>query len=140
EAQQWEPPGPVPTGRLITAASADHAWRATVGSCEDGASLEVTDDGGESWTAVDPGLTPIVRLKALDEATMFAIGGSDGCDPSFQITASAGDIWQEADEELGGSWYVQPADRNVVRGPGGEAAPCEADVVDLAGLSNTVGM
>lgn len=135
-----EAPEPVPTTRLLTAASADRAWRANVGSCEDPSTLEVTSDGGESWDQVDPGLAPIVRVKALDEQTMFAIGGDAACSPSFQITASGGDEWQEVNEELAGSWHVEPADRNTIYGPGGAAEPCEVDMVDFAGLSNTVAM
>lgn len=135
-----EPPEPVPTTRLLTAASADRAWRASVGSCEDPGTLEVSGDGGESWVAVDPGLGPIVRVKALDEDTMFAIGGDAECSPNFQISASAGAEWQELNEELGGSWYTEPADRSTIVGPGGDAAPCDADMVDFAGLSNTVAM
>src|SRR5690625_2550465 len=61
-----EAPEPVPTNRLLTAASADRAWRADVGSCDEPGALEVTSDGGGSWDEVDPGLAPIVRLKALD--------------------------------------------------------------------------
>src|SRR5699024_9651315 len=111
-----------------TAASADRAWRASVGSCDDQGTLEVTADGGESWDEVDPGLGPIVRVKALDEDTMFAIGGDADCNPNFQLTASAGAEWQELNEELGGSWHTLPADRNTVVGPGGEVAPCEAEM------------
>ena len=135
-----ESPEPVPTTRLLTAASGDRAWRASVGSCEGPGALETSADGGESWDAVDPGLGPIVRIKALDEDTVFAIGGDAECTPNFQISTSAGAQWQELNGELGGSWYTEPADRNTIMGPGGEAAPCEADLVDFAGLSNTVAM
>ncbi|UFU07256.1 hypothetical protein [Ruania halotolerans] len=132
-----EPIEPVPTTRLLTAASSERAWRAMVGDCDDLSALEVTGDGGDTWEFVDAGLTPIVRVKALDENTMFAIGGAAECAASLRITASAGADWEESNEELGGSWYLEPGDRNVVHGPADAAEPCSGDVVDLAGLSGS---
>ncbi|WP_163543766.1 hypothetical protein [Occultella kanbiaonis] len=131
------PVEPVPAVRLLTIASAEIGWRATVGDCETPGLVEFSGDGGQTWASADPGLAPVVRLKALDETTAFAIGGSGDCAPSFTITSSAGTAWESQDNELPGAWYLEPADRNAAHGPGGTAAPCTTQVVDVAGLTNT---
>ncbi|MBZ2199138.1 hypothetical protein [Occultella gossypii] len=131
------PVEPVPALRLLTIASVEIGWRATVGDCETPGLVEFSGDGGQTWATTDPGLAPVVRLKALAETTAFAIGGAEDCEPSFTITASAGAEWESQDNELPGAWYLEPADRNAVHGPGGTAAPCTTQVVDVAGLTNT---
>jgi hypothetical protein len=128
---------PLPAVRLLTIAAPETGWRATVGDCETAGLVEFSGDGGQTWASVDPGLAPVVRLKALDETTVFAVGGAGDCEPSFTITSSAGAEWESQDNELPGAWYLEPADRNTVHGPGGTASPCATQVVDLAGLTNT---
>lgn len=127
-----------PVQRLLTVASADIAWRATVGACDEPGTVEVTSDGGETWNAVDPDLAPVMRLKALDEDSVFAIGGGDGCAASFRISGTAGSEWTSDEAELTGAWYREPAEPDVVHGPVDVAAPCANEVADLAGLSTTV--
>lgn len=132
---------PVPTERLLAAASDLVAWRAVVGACDIPAALEATTDGGVTWTSQDAGVTPIARLKATSSRNVFAIGGGADCAPSFRFSGTAGQTWSTQDGELAGSWYLLPASRAAltaeVHGPRGQVpAPCPTGVVDLAGLDN----
>lgn len=132
---------PVPTQRLLTAASERVAWRAVVGTCDAPGLLEYSTDGGVSWTAQDPDLAPIGRLKATSATTVFAIGGGADCAPTFRFSSVAGAAWTTVNTELPSSWYLLPAARDAlqseVHGPRGQVvAPCPTGVVDLAGLDD----
>jgi len=129
---------PLPSGRIIVAASDSLAWRTAVGDCATPATVERTTDGGATWTALDVGLAAVVRMKATSVSDVFAIGGGGECAPSFRFSDDAGDGWVNDDGELAGSWYLRPSDRGVVHGPRGEVpVPCTGGVVDLAGLDNS---
>lgn len=127
---------PVAATRLLTAANDRVAWRATMGTCEEPAVLERTDDGGATWTPLAPGVAPAVRMKASSDTQVFVIGGNPaaGCAPTFAFSRTSGDSWVADDGELAGSWYLAPQDRATIHGPRAEVPlPC-ATAVDLAGL------
>lgn len=133
-----EPVTPVPVQRLLAAANDQIAWRATVGSCDQPATMERTQDGGATWQRVDPGIAPAIRLKATGPTRVFAIGGNPAaaCAPTFAFSSTSGDTWVNADSELPGAWYLAPADRSTVHGPAAEVpVPC-AGAVELAGLDS----
>lgn len=132
------PVEPLPSGRILVAASDTLAWRASVGDCATPATVERTTDGGATWTGLDVGVAPAVRMKATSATDVFAIGGGADCAAAFRFSDDAGDRWVNDDAELAGSWYLRPSDRAVVHGPRGEVpTPCPAGLVDLAGLDNS---
>lgn len=128
---------PVPAERLIASANGDVAWRAVVGSCEDPGSVELTTDGGATWSSADVGeLAPVSRLKAITPAAVFAIGGADpDCSPTYAGSVDGGTSWEQAPELVEGSWYVDPTDRAVLGTTVGQVdAPCE--IAGLAGFDD----
>lgn len=128
---------PLPAERLIASANGDVAWRAVVGSCEAPGTVELTTDGGASWSPTDVGdLAPVARLKAITPAAVFAIGGTaPDCSPSYAGSVDGGNNWEQAPELVDGSWYVDPSDRAVLGTSVGEVdAPCE--ISGLAGFDD----
>ncbi|TFD86114.1 hypothetical protein [Cryobacterium serini] len=129
---------PVPSSRLISAVSATAAWRVTTGACPaTEASPELSVDSGASWTtsnATAPtGVTALQSINAQSESVAEFIGLDDeDCAPQFVKTFISGENYSSYPNELEPAWYVDPADRATVHGPGGLApAPCDA-VVALA--------
>ncbi|MGC5629543.1 WD40/YVTN/BNR-like repeat-containing protein [Georgenia sp. Z1344] len=137
DAPAIDVPMPEPAERLIASASGDVAWRAIVGSCEAPGSVELTTDGGATWSPADVGgLAPVSRLKAITPAAVFAIGGVDpNCSPTYAGSVDGGNNWEQAPELAQGSWYIDPSDRAVLGTSVGEVdAPCE--VAGLAGFDD----
>lgn len=71
---------------------ADAGWRATSTGCDGSAEVEVTTDGGRSWSKTKPGLTAIVRLKAYGDSSVFAVGADDQCRPTYADHGSEADV------------------------------------------------
>src|SRR5690625_313970 len=127
-----------PARRLLASIDASIAWRGTTGTCDEPGTLEHTTDGGASWEELPMDLAPLVRVRVLGEQALFAIGGGAGCEPTYLSSSTSGTSWLANDEYLEGSWYLHPADRDVVSTPAGLGeVPCEA--VDLAGLNTSNG-
>ncbi|MBM7798534.1 hypothetical protein JOE57_001455 [Microlunatus panaciterrae] len=122
------------TKRLISVASDSQGWRATIGDCDTPGRVEVTEDGGQSWTrTTSPELGPVTRIKALDGNTLFAIGGMTDCKAEFLISYSNGAEWEGRNANLRGSWYLTPRDRTQVHAAGGDRSrPCKDQLNDLA--------
>lgn len=127
--------------RLLSAVSADIAWRGDIGVCPDGPSaLEYTADGGSTWKTVDPGpetgANTVLRLIPADASQANAVTLNADCSPQLVGTFVAGDAWEDYSSDLGSYWYVDPADRATVHSPVGPlAAPCDS-VVALATRSS----
>lgn len=117
------------------------AWRATLASCGETASVvERTEDGGATWTPVSPGVDTLVRLRASDAASAFVVGATDGCATALASTDDGGQSWNRADETLSSAWYLAPTDRSVVVGPSGQQpVPCADGVVDLVATGTRSG-
>lgn len=136
-----EPPAIVPAvvpTRILTARDDLLAWRATTGPCPDsGATPERTEDAGATWSPTDAtGPTGIRALQSIIiEGTAVAsmVGHSpDDCSPMFVRTYVAGDNYAEYPAGLADAWFVQPLNRAVVHGPGGDrTSPC-ANTLALA--------
>jgi photosystem II stability/assembly factor-like uncharacterized protein len=128
--------------RLLAAVSAHVAWRGVVGTCPDGPSeIEYTDDGGESWSAVDPargtGANTLVRVVPASSSEVKVVTLDDECSLQLVGTFVAGEAWEDYSSNLGAYWYVDPADRANVHSPSGTvAAPCEL-VVAMAPRSSS---
>lgn len=138
EAASEEATAAGPARRLLASIDASIAWRGTTGTCDEPGSLERTTDGGASWEELPMNLAPVVRVRVLGEQTLFAIGGGAGCEPTYLSSSTSGTSWLVNDEYLEGSWYLDPADRDVVATPAGVGeVPCEP--VDLAGLNTSNG-
>jgi hypothetical protein len=97
--------------------------------------VEVTTDGGRSWSKTKPGLTAIVRLKAYGDSAVFAIGADSKCRPTYAWIAAPEQEWQRDRTRAENTWYRTPEDLNEVHAPNGRTSrPCGSDLVDLAGL------
>ena len=98
------PTGPGPLAVTIAGLDATTAWRATVGSCADGgASIEVTKDGGATWTAMKTPVGAIVRVQPLEKGRGFVIGAGTDCKPRQYSTTDTGATWSKP-EPVDGGW------------------------------------
>lgn len=121
--------------RLLAANSGRVAWRATSTGCNGSAVVEVTADGGRSWSKTKPGLTAIVRLKAYGESSVFAVGADDQCRPTYAWITGPKQQWQRDRSRVENTWYRTPNDPDEVHAPGGGTSrPCGDGLLDLAGL------
>ncbi|MGC5617429.1 WD40/YVTN/BNR-like repeat-containing protein [Georgenia sp. Z1491] len=127
---------PVPAERLLASANGEVAWRAVVGDCQNPGTVELTTDGGATWSPTDTGLAPVTRLKAITPTAVFAVGGVDpDCAPVYAGSVDGGNNWEQAPELVDGTWYIDPSDRAVLGTTVGEVeAPCE--VAGLAGFDD----
>ena len=129
--------GAVPVARLVSALDAGTAWRATTGSCDrGGAVLEVTTDGGETWTRLRAPSRAVARVQPLDEARAFLIGAGSSCALEQYATSDLGRSWP-APTPVSGGWARRLDDpASVVAPQKDRAAPCgDAVVVDLSRTS-----
>ena len=127
----------VPVTRLVSAVDAATAWRATTGACDTGgATVEVTTDGGQTWTKVRSPARALVRVQALDETRAFVIGAGSDCLVKQFASRDVGQTWQAPTAVVGG-WARRLDEPTQVLTPKEAAAtPCgESVVVDLSRTS-----
>jgi hypothetical protein len=97
--------------------------------------VEVTTDGGRSWSKTKPGLTAIVRLKAYGDSAVFAVGADSQCRPTYAWINGPEQEWQRDRTRAENTWYRSPDDLDEVHAPSGRTSkPCGNDLVELAGL------
>jgi hypothetical protein len=134
-----EPEG-IPTKRLIAAASAREAWRATVGNCKTSGTVERSTDGGKTWKrALESDLAPITRLAFDGAGNIYTVGGTDqDCSAQYTAYSGNGDV-ADSTYTLMDVWFPRPKDPDQVYGPGSnKAAPCEkGHVVGLSSISTS---
>jgi len=127
----------VPVSRLVSALDAATAWRATSGACDTGgATVDITTDGGQTWTRLRSPARALLRVQALDETRAFVIGAGSDCVVKQYASRDAGATWQ-APTAVSGGWARRLDHPTQVLTPQEPAAtPCgEAVVVDLSRTS-----
>ena len=127
----------VPVTRLVSALDAATAWRATTGTCDTGgATVEVTADGGQTWTKRRSPARALARVQALDETRAFVIGAGGDCVVKQYASRDAGATWQAPTVVVGG-WARRLDQPTQVLTPKEPAAtPCgKAVVLDLSRTS-----
>ena len=121
--------------RLLAASTDQIAWRSEPNDCRTKSKVEVSSDGGRTWTRTDPGLRSVVRLKAYRTEAVFAVGADADCRPSYAWTTGPDQPWQRSRSLVGDKWFRMPARPEVVHAPGGGTSrPCGSILLDLAGL------
>ena len=130
-------PEVVPAKRLLVAATAREAWRATVGDCNTPGKVERSSNGGKSWKVVTrSGLIPIVGLGVEDRGRVYAVGGArPGCSTRYIAYSRSGRVVGQTGAPQG-LWYLNPGQPNQVVGPrNARALPCKRQhAVGLAAL------
>ncbi|WP_020144763.1 hypothetical protein [Terracoccus sp. 273MFTsu3.1] len=127
----------VPVTRLVSALDAVTAWRATTGACDaGGATVEVTADGGQTWTRLRSPARAVARVQPLDETRAFVIGAGPACTLAQYASRDAGRTWLTPTAVSGG-WARRLDEPTRVLAPKEAAAtPCgDAVVVDLSRTS-----
>lgn len=120
---------------MLTASSTQIAWRAEPSRCGRRSKVEVTTNGGQTWSPAETGLYSVVRLKTYGDDAVFAVGADDNCRPNYAWSTGPGEPWQRAAERVGDKWFRVPGQSDEVHAPGGETTrPCGSDLADLAGL------
>lgn len=112
------------------------AVRFTAGSCDKGgSSVEVTQDGGATWTPRPAPFQTVVRLRVRPDRSLFAVGAdkSGGCVPSSRRAPSLVGSWGST-SPAGGVWFRDPRSAAAVGLPvGGTGKPCSGgSVTDLS--------
>lgn len=124
---------------LLDGVDADTAWRADVGSCQGGdTALEVTEDGGASWTTREAPLSFIGRIRATEPTVGFAVGAGQDCVPVVVGTGDAGATWAPPGP-ADATWALDPSsDTGLIRPSGEVVSPCSgATLADLAVVTDT---
>jgi hypothetical protein len=127
----------VPVSRLVSALDAATAWRATTGTCDrGGATLELTTDGGQSWTKVRSPTRAVARVQPLDETRAFTVGSGADCTLKQYASRDSGQTWQAPTAVVGG-WARRLDEPTQVLTPKESAAtPCgDGVVLDLSRTS-----
>lgn len=92
---------------LLDALTASRAVRGAAGACPGGgASIEITDDGGSTWDALETPTDQLLRLEHPVESDLWFVGaqGPD-CDPAFTISVDVGDTWRPP-AAADGAWHL----------------------------------
>jgi len=121
---------PVPT-RVLAALDEASAVRAVSTACPAPSTIEVTSDSGASWEAAEAGAVAAVQRVVVDaDAFVVLIGlGVEGCAPAYERSFTGGTAWESAPDELGASWFIDPANRTGIHTPAGDVAiPCSVAV------------
>lgn len=126
--------GPVPVQRMVAALDSDNAWRATMGTCEDGGSLvQVTTDGGKTWSDGTSPAEAIARIAPQLNGVGLVYAAGPDCTLQEWVTRDNGDTWTGPDAP-NGAWTRQLAQTSQVSTPSDPAAtPCgSVAVLDLS--------
>ncbi|GAA1510687.1 hypothetical protein [Agromyces terreus] len=121
---------------VLAALDASLAYRGVAGACPATvAALEVTTDGGASWTAAfTAGLTDLQSLEPSDADIVTMVARAPGsCAIARYRSFVQGADW-EATDQLEPTWYL---DGGQVVGPGGASTPCGGAPVQVAAASAT---
>ncbi|WP_152030878.1 hypothetical protein [Agromyces aureus] len=122
---------------MIAALDANTAYRGATGTCQAAeATIEVTVDGGATWTAgFTEGLTELQSVEASEGDIVTMVARDPACALGRYRSYVQGDDW-EPTGEAEPAWYL---DGGRVVGPNGDSAPCEADAgaVQVAGSALT---
>lgn len=130
----------VPLSVGLVAIDGSTALRFTVGSCAKGGSVvEVTRDGGATWSARSTPFDSVVRVRVKPNQSVFSVGANrtSGCVPALRQSSSLTGTWGSA-VKASTVWFRDPRDPSSVGLPtGGTGQPCQASaIVDLA-ISDT---
>ena len=138
-ARTTAPPEGTPVSTLVAALDASTAWRGKSGSCDrGGATLEVTSDGGSSWTPVTSPARALSRIQPLDTKSVFVIGAAADCAIKEYASSDSGDTWK-APRSVSGGWARRLDDPTTVVTPKDpESQACGGAVVlDLSRTAAT---
>lgn len=129
-----ETPDPMPPAtpvlRALTVVDEQVAWRAERGNCDTQAVIEVTSDGGATWTPTRPVTTEgreVLWLWAQDESyAQAAVSAGDDCERTGIRTFTSGDFWNLSPDALDEATFIAP-DGTLIT-PSGATAPCDTPV------------
>ena len=124
-------PNAVAPTRTMAALDDQVAWRSTTGACPaTPAALEHTTDGGATWQPADAGslssASSVLRITVASSTEAAAITlDKQSCAVQYIRTYIAGGNWATYNDQLSGSWYLDPSSPTAVHSPQGSVtAPC----------------
>ncbi len=129
-----ETPDPIPPAtpvlRALTVVDEQVAWRAERGNCDTQAVIEVTSDGGATWTPTQPVTTEgreVLWLWAQDESyAQAAVSAGDDCEWTGIRTFTSGDFWQPSPDTFDEATFIAPDGALIT--PNDAIAPCDTPV------------
>ena len=129
----------VPVDLMVSAIDRKIAWRVAGGACvAGGASVQVTTDGGQTWTKLKSPVRAIARVQALDDNRAFVIGSGADCGLKQFATNDQGATWQSPTAVQNGWSRRLDEPTQVITPKADKAVACNGEVViDLARVSLT---
>lgn len=129
-----ETPDPIPpatpVARALTVVDEQVAWRAERGTCDTQAVIEVTSDGGATWTPTQPVTTEgreVLWLWAQDdEYAQAAVSAGDDCEWTGIRTFTSGNFWQPSPDAFDEAAFIAPDGALIT--PSGVTVPCDTPV------------
>lgn len=124
--------------RIIQPVDAESAWRTATVGCGEAAVLDLSEDGGQSWTENDIDGANGVQLIAAYESndTVGAVVSVDGCAQDYWLSFSYGQWWAQSSGERPDAPAIEAASRTgVAWGSESVAGPC----TELAAVDASVG-
>ena len=113
------------------------AYRATVGTCLGGSTVEMTQDGGLSWVKWRSPVTALTSIRGQTTAVATVIGGDRKCDAGSWTAASGGNSWS-GPHPTTGLWFRLPqTTRKIATPTGSQLNPCpnkDTAVREIIGL------
>ena len=114
-------------------ADVDVAYRATIGSCLGGATLERTSDGGRRWTSVTVPAAGVYALAGNGGAPLQLIGVDGDCTLQQWVSADGGRTWSAPTPASGVFSRLPGTTRRIATPTGEQASPCpDRSVAPLA--------
>lgn len=137
------PESPYRAEWMVDVISPTAALRGRTGDCASGAALvQVTRDRGRTWEDMPTTPTAVLRVKFVDESTLWLVGTREDCEADFLASVDGGESWGTT-ESTSLTWHLlSDAGSGKLHGPGGNvASPCDeaTPLVDISGVTVPVG-
>jgi photosystem II stability/assembly factor-like uncharacterized protein len=115
-----------PTQPILTLVDDRTAYRGTAGTCEGGATLERTTDGGRTWKPLDVPVAHLLAVEVVTTTSLQLVGSAAGgdCQPTVWVSGDRGGTWNGPQDAVVG-WYADPEDPTTVHTlTGAVPSPC----------------
>lgn len=122
-----------PAVALLAMSPDGTVMRAESGLCstESDSTLDISTDGGQSFTAATVPQHQILRVIARSPANLQYVGADESCEASLYQSVDGGQTWSEG--PVGGAWHLVPGEpsQNLVAPGGPVEVGCAARAISV---------